>query len=145
MGIESIAYQQNMQTMTQQASVNQNSVVSDNMRANSDLNSQKRTEGAAKTQEITEEMVSEEEVKKAVEEMNSTMEKYDTNLKFGFDDPTKTLFVSLINAQTNETISQFPGKKALEMRAYFREANEKFLSKEEFFADLKGKLFNVSN
>lgn len=151
MGIESIAQNLQMSSLQQQVSTNQNSVVSDNMKANTDLNDRaQKAEGAARTQAIAEEMVSEEELKKAVDEMNSTMQKYEVqdlrfDLKFGFDDPTKTLFVSLINQKTQESVAQFPGKEALKLRAFFREQNDKFLTRDDFFADLKGKLFNVSN
>ena len=69
MGIESIAQNLQMSSLQQQVSTNQNSVVSDNMKANTDLNDRaQKAEGAAKTQAIAEEMVSEEELKKAVDE-----------------------------------------------------------------------------
>lgn len=146
MSIESIAYNQNMQAAAQQANIAQQSVVSDNMKTSSQLNDNKSNlEGASKINEAAKEQITKEQLQAAVDDMNSVMSKYDESLRFGWNDRVDFLTVSLINKTTNETLSEFPSKRAISMREFFMNANKEFLSREAFFKDLSGFIFDQKN
>ena len=57
----------------------------------------------------------------AVNDLNEDMQKMDTNLRFGYNEPLNTLTVSLINAQNGDTIRQYPSEQVIKMRENLQE------------------------
>ena len=57
----------------------------------------------------------------AVNDLNDYMQKMDTNLRFGYNEPLNTLTVSLINAQNGDTIRQYPSEQVIRMRENLQE------------------------
>lgn len=57
----------------------------------------------------------------AVGDLNDYMQKMDTNLRFGYNQPLNTLTVSLINAQNGDTIRQYPSEQVIRMRENLQE------------------------
>lgn len=57
----------------------------------------------------------------AVSDLNDYMQKMDTNLRFGYNQPLNTLTVSLINAQNGDTIRQYPSEQVIRMRENLQE------------------------
>lgn len=57
----------------------------------------------------------------AVNDLNDYMQKMDTNLRFGYNQPLNTLTVSLINAQNGDTIRQYPSEQVIRMRENLQE------------------------
>ena len=57
----------------------------------------------------------------AVNDLNDYMQKMDTNLRFGYNEPLNTLTVSLINAQNGDTIRQYPSEQVIKMRENLQE------------------------
>lgn len=57
----------------------------------------------------------------AVSDLNDYMQKMDTNLRFGYNQPLNTLTVSLINAKNGDTIRQYPSEQVIKMRENLQE------------------------
>ena len=57
----------------------------------------------------------------AVNDLNEYMQKMDTNLRFGYNQPLNTLTVSLINTQNGDTIRQYPSEQVIRMRENLQE------------------------
>lgn len=57
----------------------------------------------------------------AVNDLNDYMQKMDTNLRFGYNQPLNTLTVSLINAKNGDTIRQYPSEQVIRMRENLQE------------------------
>lgn len=61
--------------------------------------------------------VNQEELAKAVEEINKTLALHNTRLEFSIHDRTKEIMVKVLDEKTGETIREIPSKKVLDMVA----------------------------
>ena len=78
------------------------------------------TKGAAElNKQNSEEMKA--KLDEAVNDLNEYMQKMDTNLRFGYNQPLNTLTVSLINTQNGDTIRQYPSEQVIRMRENLQE------------------------
>ena len=100
----------NMATTTAQKSAEIQRTVADvsEPKGAAELNKQNSEEMKAKLDE-------------AVNDLNEYMQKMDTNLRFGYNQPLNTLTVSLINTQNGDTIRQYPSEQVIRMRENLQE------------------------
>ena len=66
-------------------------------------------------------LASEEEVKKTVDELNRLSGNFNEKVKFSVDDKTNRVIIKVMNRDTNEVISEIPGKYSIRLLEHFRE------------------------
>ncbi|PKL16669.1 MAG: hypothetical protein CVV49_15165 [Spirochaetae bacterium HGW-Spirochaetae-5] len=62
-----------------------------------------------------------EEVKKAVNELNRLSGNFNEKVKFSLDDKTNRVIIKVMDRDTNEVISEIPGKFSIRLLEHFRE------------------------
>jgi len=61
------------------------------------------------------------DVKKAVEELNKLSGNFNEKVQFSLDDKTNRVIIKVMNRDTNEVISEIPGKYSIRLLEHFRE------------------------
>jgi flagellar protein FlaG len=61
------------------------------------------------------------EVKKAVDELNRLSGNFNEKVRFSVDDKTNRVIIKVMNRETNEVISEIPGKYSIRLLEHFRE------------------------
>lgn len=74
-----------------------------------------------KTSEEQQERYNGEQIQKAVDKMNMTMETYNTELRFTLHQKSGEYIIKVINTKDNSVIREIPPEKVLNMVAYFKE------------------------
>lgn len=54
----------------------------------------------------------EKEMEKLVMELNSSLNPFNTSLRFGFDNSSEAFYVSVIDTKTNDLVRRFPAEEA---------------------------------
>lgn len=111
----------NMATTTAQKSAEIQRPVADvsGSKINTESSAQQPKGAAELNKQNSEEMKAKLDV--AVNDLNEYMQKMDTNLRFGYNQPLNTLTVSLINTQNGDTIRQYPSEQVIRMRENLQE------------------------
>ena len=111
----------NMATTTAQKSAEIQRPVADV--SGSKINTESSTEQPKGAAELNKQNSQELKAKldEAVNDLNEYMQKMDTNLRFGYNQPLNTLTVSLINTQNGDTIRQYPIEQVIRMRENLQE------------------------
>ncbi|PLR82575.1 flagellar biosynthesis protein FlaG [Bacillus canaveralius] len=65
--------------------------------------------------------IKEEELDKAVKDLNNFLDTSHTHLKYVFHDKLERYYVTLIDDETKETVKEIPAKKLLDVYASMRE------------------------
>lgn len=65
-------------------------------------------ESSAKTEEIG----SQEQMDKLIEQLNRSLDPFNTSLRFGFDNSSKDFYVSVIETKSNRVLRRFPQEQA---------------------------------
>lgn len=66
------------------------------------------TEAQSKTTKVS----SQKEMDSLIEQLNKSLNPFNTTLRFGFDDTSKDFFVSVIDTQRNTVLRRFPIEQA---------------------------------
>lgn len=111
----------NMATTTAQKSAEIQRPVADvsGSKINTESSAQQPKGAAELNKQNSEEMKA--KLDEAVNDLNEYMQKMDTNLRFGYNQPLNTLTVSLINTQNGDTIRQYPSEQVIRMRENLQE------------------------
>ena len=64
--------------------------------------------------------INEDQVQQAVNQLNKTMETYNTELRFKFHEKSGEYMVKIVNPKDNSVIRELPPEKVLDMVAYFK-------------------------
>jgi len=82
-----------------------------------------KTAQHAKTEPVHPEMknIDPEEVKKAVSELNKLSGNFNEKVRFSLDDKTNRVIIKVMDRDTNEVISEIPGKFSIRLLEHFRE------------------------
>lgn len=78
-----------------------------------------KTEGTQMEQ--MQEDVQKGQLQDLVDNMNKSLDPFNTSLKFGFNDKSDTYFVSVIDTQTNDIIRKFPTEEAMQLQKKMKE------------------------
>jgi flagellar protein FlaG len=62
-----------------------------------------------------------EDVKKAVDELNRLSGNFNEKVQFSLDDKTNRVIIKVMNRDTNEVISEIPGKYSIRLLEHFKE------------------------
>ncbi len=62
-----------------------------------------------------------EEVKKAVSELNKLSGNFNQKVQFALDEKTSKVIIKVMDRDTNEVISEIPGKYSIRLLEHFRE------------------------
>ena len=62
-----------------------------------------------------------EQVKRAVEELNKLSGNFNEKVQFSLDDKTNRVIIKVMDRDTNEVISEIPGKYSIRLLEHFRE------------------------
>ena len=62
-----------------------------------------------------------EDVKKTVDELNRLSGSFNEKVQFSLDDKTHRVIIKVMNRDTNEVISEIPGKYSIRLLEHFRE------------------------
>ncbi len=65
--------------------------------------------------------ITEKRLKQAVDQLNSTMKNYNTELRFKLDKDSQEMQVSVINSETDEVLRKIPPDKILNIVAHIKE------------------------
>ena len=111
----------NMATTTAQKSAEIQRLVADvsGSKINTESSAQQPKGAAELNKQNSQEMKA--KLDEAVNDLNEYMQKMDTNLRFGYNQPLNTLTVSLINTQNGDTIRQYPSEQVIRMRENLQE------------------------
>lgn len=82
-----------------------------------------KTQNFAKTETFQPERknIDPEEVKKAVDELNKLSGSSNEKVQFSLDDKTNRVIIKVMDRDTNEVISEIPGKYSIRLLEHFRE------------------------
>jgi len=82
-----------------------------------------KTQNFAKTEIFQPEKknIDPEEVKKAVDELNKLSGSSNEKIQFSLDDKTNRVIIKVMDRDTNEVISEIPGKYSIRLLEHFRE------------------------
>lgn len=61
------------------------------------------------------------QLKDLVDNLNKSLDPFNTSLKFGFNDKAETYFVSVIDTNTNDVIRKFPTEEAMQLSQKMKE------------------------
>ncbi len=77
----------------------------------------------AKAEPVHHEMknIDPEEVKRAVTELNKLSGNFNEKVRFSFDDKTNRVIIKVMDRDTNEVISEIPGKYSIRLLEHFKE------------------------
>jgi len=62
-----------------------------------------------------------DQVKNAVDELNKLSGNFNEKVRFSFDEKTNRVIIKVMNRDTNEVISEIPGKYSIRLLEHFRE------------------------
>lgn len=65
--------------------------------------------------------ITEEQLKQAVDQLNSSMRNYNTELRFKMDQESREMQVSVINSETDEVLRKIPPDQILNIVAHVKE------------------------
>ena len=65
--------------------------------------------------------ISPEEIKKTVDELNKLSGSLNEKVQFSLDDATNRVIIKVMDRDTNEVISEIPGKYSIRLLEHFRE------------------------
>ncbi|MGZ8546231.1 MAG: flagellar protein FlaG [Sulfuricurvum sp.] len=68
-------------------------------------------ETSAKTEKIG----SQEQMDKLIEQLNRSLDPFNTSLRFGFDNSSEDFYVSVIETQSNRVLRRFPQEQAQQL------------------------------
>jgi len=92
------------------------------------------TEDKAKTQEIqqqtTENKISKEDIKEAVNQIKEQMGSIGRNINFSFDEELDIVIIKVVNKDTEEVVRQFPSEELIEMAKHLQEYKGLILQEE---------------
>lgn len=61
------------------------------------------------------------QIKDLVDQMNKSLDPFNTSLKFGFHDTSDTYYVSVVDTNTNDIIRKFPSEEAMQLSVKMKE------------------------
>lgn len=65
--------------------------------------------------------LSNEEINKISERLNEQMESLQTNIRFAYNDKISTLYVNVVEKDTNRVIRKFPTENMMKLSEHFKE------------------------
>lgn len=77
----------------------------------------------ADTEQKTSKVDSQEQMDNLVEQLNRSLNPFNTNIRFGFDDSSKDFYVSVIDTKSNELLRRFPREQAEALLPKIQEVN----------------------
>jgi len=82
---------------------------------------QKIDEKENETNKISDEKEIKKKLQEITEQLNKEMDTLNTTIRFGFDDKTDEMYVSVIDTKDNKVIRQIPSEEAMKLAAKMRE------------------------
>lgn len=77
----------------------------------------------ANTEQKTSKTASQEEMNKLVDQLNQSMNPFNTALKFGFDNTSDDFYVSVVDTKSNRMLRRFPLEQAEQLLPKMQEVN----------------------
>lgn len=77
----------------------------------------------SKNAENTDKNKTENQVSKLVDELNRSLDPFNTSIRFGFDNTSDIFYVSVIETQSNRMIRRFPAEEAQALLPKIQEVN----------------------
>lgn len=77
----------------------------------------------ADTEQKTSKVDSQKQMDNLVEQLNRSLNPFNTNIRFGFDDSSKDFYVSVIDTKSNELLRRFPREQAEALLPKIQEVN----------------------
>lgn len=71
----------------------------------------------------------EKQMKNLVMELNSSLNPFNTSLRFGFDNSSEAFYVSVIDTKTNDMVRRFPAEEAQMLLPKIQEINGLFFDR----------------
>lgn len=80
--------------------------------------------------QTTDEKSMNERLSKLTDELNQQMNALNTNIKFGFNSETDSMYISVTEKNTGRVIRQIPSEEAMRLTAYLKDAIGMIFDKE---------------
>jgi flagellar protein FlaG len=77
----------------------------------------------SQTEQKTSKVQSQEQMDKLVEQLNQSLNPFNTSLRFGFDNSSEDFYVSVIETKTNRMLRRFPVEQAEALLPKMQEVN----------------------
>ncbi|HEX5330580.1 flagellar protein FlaG [Sulfuricurvum sp.] len=77
----------------------------------------------ANTDQKTSKTTSQEEMSKLIDQLNQSLNPFNTALKFGFDNSSDDFYVSVIDTKSNRMLRRFPVEQAEQLLPKIQEVN----------------------
>ena len=77
----------------------------------------------SQTEQKTSKVQSQEQMDKLVEQLNQSLNPFNTSLRFGFDNSSEDFYVSVIETKTNRMLRRFPLEQAEALLPKMQEVN----------------------
>ncbi len=75
------------------------------------------------TEQKTSKVQSQEQMDKLIDQLNRSLDPFNTSLRFGFDNTSEDFYVSVIETKTNRMIRRFPVEEAEQLLPKMQEVN----------------------
>ncbi len=75
------------------------------------------------TEQKTSKVQSQEEMEKLIEQLNQSLNPFNTSLRFGFDNSSEDFYVSVIETKSNRILRRFPVEQAEALLPKIQEVN----------------------
>ncbi len=77
----------------------------------------------ANTEQKTSKTTSQEDMNQLIDQLNKSLNPFNTTLKFGFDDSTEDFYVSVVETKSNRMLRRFPIEQAEALLPKMQEVN----------------------
>lgn len=71
----------------------------------------------------TQKVDSQEQMDRLIDELNSSLDPFNTTLRFGFDNRSEDFYVSVVDTKSNQMIRRFPVEEAMQLLPKMQEVN----------------------
>jgi flagellar protein FlaG len=75
------------------------------------------------TEQKTSKIQSQDDMNKLIDQLNQSLNPFNTSLKFGFDDSSEDFYVSVIETKSNRMLRRFPIEQAEQLLPKMQEVN----------------------
>lgn len=77
----------------------------------------------ASTEQKTAKTSSQDDIKKLIDQLNQSLNPFNTTLRFGFDNASDDFYVSVIDTKSNHMLRRFPAEQAKALLPKMQEVN----------------------
>lgn len=113
--------QQSQTSMPKSASIETHTTQSIQEIQKAQINQEKVSQ--VQSERRTQKVDSQEQMDRLIDELNSSLDPFNTTLRFGFDNRSEDFYVSVVDTKSNQMIRRFPVEEAMQLLPKMQEVN----------------------